>query len=222
MAERNAQSPLLRLPPEIRNNIYSLVLSGAIIHPDPHYVEEDQSANIYQVARSISSGGHPSPQRFDLLRVCRQIYIETAALPYHLSTFRFLSSIELKIRLRYVPVRICEAIRFVELGRHRMINGLEIDRWAESILMLPNLEHFHVNLCTSPMSAMASSTYLDARHRAMAPSAFVKLEESVAKHEKAGRFKLTYEILQRQIRGGTVFTGANRQHSVYLIWGQCR
>jgi hypothetical protein len=91
--ERNAQqSPLLRLPAEIRNMIFIFALSDNIISPTLWHADSDPDPeHTSTVSRSVT-GNRPPLHRFSLLRVSRQIYAETAILPYHLSTFRFYDS----------------------------------------------------------------------------------------------------------------------------------
>jgi hypothetical protein len=73
IAQRNAtSSPLLRLPPEIRNMIYTLILD----------------VNTVMVAHAglVRSRLETS---LTFLRVCRQMHAEAALLPYALNTFVF-------------------------------------------------------------------------------------------------------------------------------------
>ncbi|KZL65259.1 hypothetical protein CT0861_10694 [Colletotrichum tofieldiae] len=80
-----ARSPLLRLPPEIRNKIYRLLLAARRIHVrhDPktssfHCVALRPTANPWTYKRHhILSRGLTL-----LVRVCRQLYHETELLPY--------------------------------------------------------------------------------------------------------------------------------------------
>ncbi|KAI4631503.1 uncharacterized protein J4E87_002208 [Alternaria ethzedia] len=73
LVKRNEKSPLLRMPAEIRNKIWKLVLGGKLYESDwtlgfcsPPTEPEDATA---------------------LLRTCRQIYSETAIMPLALTTF---------------------------------------------------------------------------------------------------------------------------------------
>lgn len=113
MNRNHSASSLLRLPPEIRVRIYSLVLGGQrvwIYHnarrlkwrtPERTRLEAGQSV---QPGQYFHRGGNLSHSTADppisteplkhalhlgLLRVCRQIYTETALLPYALNTFTF-------------------------------------------------------------------------------------------------------------------------------------
>jgi hypothetical protein len=74
IAHRNATfSPLLRLPPEIRNTIYTFVFGiGTIL--------------MIHLRYGLSCRTEGS---LNLLRVCRQVYTETCLLPYKLNTFDF-------------------------------------------------------------------------------------------------------------------------------------
>ena len=95
---RNATaSPLLSLPPEIRNRIFNLVLGCQRLwisyKPHEHFTRtiKGQRHHVHV------PGGlyHQTGARFDkklhlgLLRVCRQTYGEVALLPYALNTFFF-------------------------------------------------------------------------------------------------------------------------------------
>ena len=115
---RNSHLPFLRLPPEIRRRIYRLILGDHDIWIG-HWPEEIRSewadwadkltgklpkratieahtATKKRFHRGgqfyyIKSGGeYPnSTLDFRLLRTCRQIYMETALLPYWLNNFFF-------------------------------------------------------------------------------------------------------------------------------------
>ncbi|KAL5121356.1 hypothetical protein ACEQ8H_000824 [Pleosporales sp. CAS-2024a] len=73
IAQKNQQvSPLLRLPPEIRNMVYRYVFQGM------------------EWAMRICEGEiRARDENPALLKVCRQINAETALLPYCLGTFNF-------------------------------------------------------------------------------------------------------------------------------------
>ena len=84
--QRNAnKSQLLRLPGEIRNKIWQFATSGYYVY-GPYY-EDGWGACSYSTQkfeRDISA--------FQLPQVCRQIYTETATLPYTTNTFILLYS----------------------------------------------------------------------------------------------------------------------------------
>ncbi|CAE7002197.1 hypothetical protein P3342_001556 [Pyrenophora teres f. teres] len=77
----NQQSPLLRLPPEIRNKIWDLALGGML-----YRVEQIYKPRSYKLKSSPTQLAGIS-----LLRVCRQIYAEAAMLPILSNTFAFCS-----------------------------------------------------------------------------------------------------------------------------------
>ncbi|RYN33813.1 hypothetical protein AA0112_g5632 [Alternaria arborescens] len=66
-------SPLLRLPGEIRNEVYQYVLNEGAYH----FMDDD----LWPMTEC--------EERFALLRVCREIYNETRLLPFSLNTFSF-------------------------------------------------------------------------------------------------------------------------------------
>lgn len=113
--DRNySTSPFLRLPPEIRLSIYRLVLGGQQLwightgskleKKKPRKTVRAQEAQLeqscqwfhrwggfYHYPADIANSANPfnSALCLSLLRACRQIYIETALLPYALNAFTF-------------------------------------------------------------------------------------------------------------------------------------
>ncbi|PVH96551.1 hypothetical protein DM02DRAFT_477271, partial [Periconia macrospinosa] len=99
----NENSPLLRLPRELRDRIWSEALGG-------------QTFNVKGV-------GHRSPASFDggsnaisLLRTCRQIYSETALIPYKTSVFHG----------GYYLRKLCHALRKIKPALRQHINTISI------------------------------------------------------------------------------------------------
>jgi len=89
-----SHSPLLRLPAEIRNRVFQYALAGELIRPkltDEILVARDTYCPAYMGKELHPSIYAPPSHRFSLLCVCRQVYAETAMLPYTLSTFTFIS-----------------------------------------------------------------------------------------------------------------------------------
>lgn len=77
-AQRNLKkSPLLRLPPEVRHRIFEYALSGGYI----------TLVGFKNVSRAVVAGGRKN--LFALSRVCRQTYVETALMPFALTTFTY-------------------------------------------------------------------------------------------------------------------------------------
>ena len=80
--KRNAiESPLLRLPPEIRNGIYTYVFGNT------RYLFRDYHFSIRTPVTFTPDKAEY--QRLSLPLVCRQLHHETRLLPYELGTFHF-------------------------------------------------------------------------------------------------------------------------------------
>ncbi|KAG9188785.1 hypothetical protein G6011_07490 [Alternaria panax] len=81
IAQTNAaNSPLLRLSAELRNEIYNLVLNN---YSHLHNLDAPRRERVRE-SRNEESGNELA-----LLRVCRQLYEETALLPFSLGPFTF-------------------------------------------------------------------------------------------------------------------------------------
>jgi len=82
-AHNSAQSPLLRLPAEIRNEIYAYILT----EPDATYHFDYRP---YPYGECVSHGSSvKQPNRLALLRTCRQVFYEAAKLPFKFNTGYF-------------------------------------------------------------------------------------------------------------------------------------
>lgn len=80
--KRNQNSPLLRLPAELRTQIWNYVLGYKLLSMWYTYKLPLRQARI----------AAPYTDRtnvMDLLRTCRQIYVESACVPYSLNIFSF-------------------------------------------------------------------------------------------------------------------------------------
>ncbi|KAF1360416.1 hypothetical protein EJ07DRAFT_177115 [Lizonia empirigonia] len=78
--KQNSLTPLLQLPPEVRNQIWEYALGGNVF--------EITSSRKVQTRRRTKESVQPK-HAFPLLGVCRQIYAETALLPYKANAFDF-------------------------------------------------------------------------------------------------------------------------------------
>lgn len=78
----NAQSPLLRLPPEIRNMIFRYAVGGMTFD----FTTYDRPW-LHRLQGWKPRVCNPIQNCFSLLRVCRQIYSETALLPFSANIF---------------------------------------------------------------------------------------------------------------------------------------
>ena len=112
IAQRNAtSSPLLRLPPEIRNMIYTLIIDVVTV--------------VFTKAR-LGRGRHPIQDGLALLRVCRQIHAEAALLPYAFNTFVFWgTTLSLKTFLDGRNKEQIAAMRKVQWGSDGSATALE-------------------------------------------------------------------------------------------------
>jgi hypothetical protein len=87
--QNQRDSPLLRLPAELRNQIFRYALGGETWN----FVVRE--SNRHRV-RNCSGFQHA----LALLAVCRQIYAETALLPFSLGSFSFNDSDDFEIWLK--------------------------------------------------------------------------------------------------------------------------
>jgi hypothetical protein len=80
------QSPLLRLPPELRNKIYDYVCGGLTVCPTKMNTPPYRLWSRYTKDR-LTSDWKPLPNPTSYLLVCRQMYSEMALLPLKLNDF---------------------------------------------------------------------------------------------------------------------------------------
>lgn len=104
---KNQQSPLLRLPPEIRNKIWTIALGDMIFIPN-----RDWFARPYLWV----AANPPRNHRLALLRTCRQVFCETALIPYKINTF---------IVPRYIKLR--SFLRRMKTAHRRAVSTLQVE-----------------------------------------------------------------------------------------------
>ncbi|KAF2270746.1 hypothetical protein CC78DRAFT_596414 [Lojkania enalia] len=139
--ERNRnESPLLRLPGELRNQIFEYVL-------DLGY--ELRTSNSYIKRRGMSPIVHAGKRNaLSLLHVCRQLYDETTILPYTLNTFTFhdLYDVDLWIR-KTLPCQL-ETIKSVGIcaswAWSDALNYYDLD--SQLISKLPGLRKLKISI----------------------------------------------------------------------------
>ncbi|KAH7069291.1 hypothetical protein FB567DRAFT_598900 [Paraphoma chrysanthemicola] len=140
IANRNLEeSPLLRLPPEIRNRIFRYALCGHKVRPflTFEHVRTLELSGMVAANRELAKG------QFDLLLTSRQVYAETAVLPYTLTTFAFqrtfhihqwLSSVDRdpvqKKRLRYIKTIQCASAPSESMTEHHCHKAFPLDRFC--------------------------------------------------------------------------------------------
>jgi hypothetical protein len=179
-------------------------LSDNIISPTLWHADSDPEPEHPRISTRSVTGNCPPPHRFSLLRVSRQIYAETAILPYHLSTFRFYDSADLMKWLMRASTSTRAALRAIEFGRTTPIDDDQVRRWKRCIEQFPNMTNFHVHLCTlvcwmgSPLDALMEA------HERIAPKVFEELNRTIGKERKV---EMSYEIIPRGDAWGFRFSG---------------
>ncbi|CAN9339028.1 unnamed protein product [Alternaria sp. RS040] len=109
-AANQRNSPLLRLPAELRNRVYEYALGGHEIWV---------TTPIPETKTKIYLDRWGDVPAFTLLKVCSQIYAEAALLPYSLNTFFFNGKLSLDLFVKEFPKSATQAIR-----------RLMLDDWA--------------------------------------------------------------------------------------------
>ncbi|KAF1840370.1 uncharacterized protein K460DRAFT_410962 [Cucurbitaria berberidis CBS 394.84] len=161
IVKRNASnSPLLRLPGEIRNHIWALAMGGHYIKiEEVVYRKTTESLwmkTTYRAPANIEDRICP-PSAFRFPEVCRQIYSETATLGYKLNTFVFdhYISYNSKWMARLLPGQksaitsvVLESVMFegyvanISVGSLRLtlpnLKRIEVPRNALSLVMVFN------------------------------------------------------------------------------------
>jgi len=168
-AQNQNQSPFLKLPPEIRNQIFQLVLGGNLIHifgegclhlVCPHKDSEDEACEQY--LRTSKDEDYITRHRFclsskfdqapllslSLLYACKQTYFEARCLPYSLNTFFFHDSKSLQGFVSSLHAKQLHAISSVHLSME-VIFRLDAEEWQRPLsLSLINsfkgLEHLRI------------------------------------------------------------------------------
>ena len=87
--KNNQNSPLLRLPPEIRNRIWEYSLGHSIFRTQVFRSGRSHKAKLTPPTSEPSVG-------VALLRCCRQIYSEAALMPIRLNTLAFSNVLHIK------------------------------------------------------------------------------------------------------------------------------
>ena len=125
-------SPLLRLPAELRNLIYSYVFAHQTIEPVPELWRQrnDTTIRVHNV--------------LTLLRVNRQLHAETRLLPYQNTTFVFTSTYALDA---FVARRSQEQLDFIQSVQINLM--LQDEKFWEpeqfrSLSRMPALKHIDV------------------------------------------------------------------------------
>jgi hypothetical protein len=144
-----SDSPFLRLPAEVRNRIYEYALGSQTINIGYETYEEEQPVFKYHCT-VFSRMTNPFKERqqhyvkiskgFTLLNnICRQLYLETAVLPYKLSTIAFDSN-NIMVNFLLHEQRLSRSQRhgFKQIIVRNCLPG------ANMLTYLPNLEKVYL------------------------------------------------------------------------------
>jgi hypothetical protein len=156
-ARNNQKSPLLRLPPEIRNRIWKYAVGGNTIKSvDIGLWRGDYRLKLPTSEQlPTSEPGHV----FALLRTCRQIYAETAVLPYTDNTFSFCSVRSMRYGLKHVKAHLRTHITSIQLeidfdfrrSRHGFEYYVYLGERFSLRASLPGLKDVHAYLYQAKM-----------------------------------------------------------------------
>lgn len=149
-------SPLLSLPGEVRNQIYTYVFASSA-----YYIRGRRGPNGKQrsgIEFAYHSLAHDHP-RLPLLLTCRQIYCETVDISLSLSTFMF-SMLSILSRCNYLPAHIRSKIQHVRLltsvtvtaGAIRFMDQMRY-RGLGLIDLLPNAKSIDYDVQASHVAA---------------------------------------------------------------------
>lgn len=87
LSNRQPESPLLRLPAELRNEIYHHVLGGLSIRTDHSPSPRKFRIDIRDVDSRSSAAWQTPGYLLALTETCRKVYDETSLFPYSLNVF---------------------------------------------------------------------------------------------------------------------------------------
>ncbi|KAI4684957.1 uncharacterized protein J4E88_004399 [Alternaria novae-zelandiae] len=151
IARQNQQdSPLLRLPPELRHLIFSHVIGGKTFEilydrsgPYRSPIRERLSSKVPKrkfIAKNITV----AKNTLALLVVCRQIYAETALLPFSSNTFSASRPDNLKMWIKRFPPAVSEAITSIQLDA--FIRSSLLEHWVVDVSSIPQYKRLSSNL----------------------------------------------------------------------------
>lgn len=110
----NSETPLLRLPPEVRNCIWEYALGDKVL--DVVFVEKLKGPYIEE--KTLIAADTFPDHSHALLQVCRQVYTETALIPFATNAFKFAREEAFDWARHLLPVQQ-KSIREVHIVTHR-------------------------------------------------------------------------------------------------------
>jgi hypothetical protein len=139
----NQDTLLLRLPAEIRNRIWQFALGGKLIRPQYTTRRSNYPKLMLQPCERKNA--------FSLLRTCRQIYAETAVLPFTINRFSMTCYWTLLKSSKHFRKYQCSQIEKIQLeqsmyGLQERYRELVKSNLAERSLstVLPGLRRIHI------------------------------------------------------------------------------
>lgn len=145
--QNQRDSPLLRLPAELRNQIFQYALGCKTW---TFLVRESHQQTVYVPSRLEHA--------LALLAVCRQIYAETALLPFSLDTFSFDHYTDLQWWLKAQRPAQSDVVSTISIHHRLYLYGIlaelydwRLGKWESS--RLPALRVVHVKLSGNRITA---------------------------------------------------------------------
>jgi len=155
MQRNQHDSPLLRLPRELRNDIFEHVLASTTYEVSICWTKRYPNNALESSLKVRVPRWEQLPPDLSLLQVSRQVYAETFLLPFKLHTFYF------NIRLRDIPDflhRLTPAQRAAIKDVHVQIDAMPNQHWNNKnkimdggmgfLYLLPGVGKVHVELST--------------------------------------------------------------------------
>jgi len=145
------ESPLLRLPAELRNEIYHYVLGGLSIRAKRSASPREFGIDIRDVDSRSSAAWQTPGHLLALTETCRQVYDETSLFPYSLNVFEYEHPLDIRRwtatltsrQLGAIPQLRVERLHLETLGWMRDQIKIDPDTWNEIL----RSEAMAVSLC---------------------------------------------------------------------------
>ena len=140
---------MLRLPPELRHLIFRHVIGGKTFEvryepePDRSLIRKRLSFKVPKrkfIAKNITV----AKNTLALLVVCRQVYAETALLPFSSNTFSASRPDKLKMWIKMFPPAVSEAITSIHLAACIKLSPPE--HWVVVVSSIPKYKRLSLDL----------------------------------------------------------------------------
>ncbi|KAH3989403.1 hypothetical protein HBI25_120030 [Parastagonospora nodorum] len=138
LVKTNQDSPLLRLPGELRSRIWEYVLGGYELRSV--YIKNSQQITVKRMVPPFAERMNGT----QLLRTCRQIYTETALLPYRANTFILETLDTIKHELKKMKPFQRARIEKIQFEVNTNLFMLDTALGKDNLEVIPGLKHVHV------------------------------------------------------------------------------